>query len=178
MKAIGMIEVRGFLGAIGASDAALKAADVQLLNAESIRGGLTTVQLGGDVAAVYAAVDAGVAVAKKLDCLISHHVIPRVAKQTEQILTKAISKKIKKEPKKHVDENQQEAEKAIAKTDLPDQPTDKNERITELQAKRVSELRKEAYQLNVKQLKPSEIKSASKQALINAILAEIKGSDR
>ena len=39
MKALGMIEVRGFLGAVSAADAALKAADVDLNNAEIIRGG-------------------------------------------------------------------------------------------------------------------------------------------
>ena len=68
MRALGMIEVRGFLGAISAVDAALKAANVELNNAETIRGGLTTIELVGDVAAVHAAVGAGVIVAKKLNC--------------------------------------------------------------------------------------------------------------
>ncbi|MDT2757746.1 BMC domain-containing protein [Enterococcus asini] len=87
MKALGMIEVRGFLGAVSAADAALKAADVDLNNAEVIRGGLTTVELVGDVAAVEAAVDAGVAVAESLNCLISHHVIARLDPQTQIVTT-------------------------------------------------------------------------------------------
>ena len=70
MKALGMVEVKGFLGAISVADAALKAADVTLLKAEIINGGLTTVELIGDVAAVQAAVEVGTEVAKELNCLL------------------------------------------------------------------------------------------------------------
>lgn len=87
MKALGMVEVKGFLGAISVADAALKAADVTLLKAEIINGGLTTVELIGDVAAVQAAVEVGTEVAKELNCLIAHHVISRVDAQTEVILS-------------------------------------------------------------------------------------------
>ncbi|MDY4027185.1 MAG: BMC domain-containing protein, partial [Enterococcus avium] len=52
MTALGMIEVRGYLGAVSVADTALKAANVTLNNAEVIRGGITTIQLTGDVAAV------------------------------------------------------------------------------------------------------------------------------
>ena len=75
------------LGAISVADAALKAADVTLLKAEIINGGLTTVELIGDVAAVQAAVEVGTEVAKELNCLIAHHVISRVDAQTEVILS-------------------------------------------------------------------------------------------
>ena len=44
-KALGLIEVRGFLGAIVVADAALKAANVSLLNVETVKSGLNTVQL-------------------------------------------------------------------------------------------------------------------------------------
>ena len=51
-KALGLIEVRGFLGAVVVADAALKAANVSLLNVETVKSGLNTVQLVGDVSAV------------------------------------------------------------------------------------------------------------------------------
>ncbi|MGL9846519.1 hypothetical protein IGJ91_001684 [Enterococcus sp. DIV0765f] len=162
MNAIGMIEVRGFLGAISVSDAALKSADVTLLNAEIIKGGLTTVQLSGDVAAVNAAVDAGVVVAKALNCLISHHVISRVDEQTHILF---------QQPKTEEPAEPTKVETKVEATQI----SETNDRRAELQAKRVAELRKEAYKLNVKHLKPSEIKSASKQSLVEAIMVEIKG---
>jgi len=92
-KALGLIEVRGKLGAILAADAAIKAANVILLGSEVIRGGLTTIYVIGDVAAVKAAIEAGeVAVANK-NCLISSHVIPRLNDQVEKMLMKSFGKK-------------------------------------------------------------------------------------
>ena len=86
IQALGLIEVKGFLGAIAAADAALKTADVNLLNAEKISGGLTTIQLTGDVAAVKVAVDAGAAVAQELNLLRSAHVIPRLSLEARKII--------------------------------------------------------------------------------------------
>ena len=57
--ALGLIETRGLVGAIEASDAGLKAADVRLLGTEKADAGLVTVKFVGEVAAVKAAVDAG-----------------------------------------------------------------------------------------------------------------------
>lgn len=58
-EALGLIEVTGFLGAVVAADTCLKAANVELIRCEVIKGGLTTVELTGDVGAVNAAVEAG-----------------------------------------------------------------------------------------------------------------------
>ena len=44
-RALGLIEVKGYLGAVVAADAALKAANVSLLNIETVKAGLNTVQL-------------------------------------------------------------------------------------------------------------------------------------
>ncbi|MBO0461818.1 BMC domain-containing protein [Enterococcus sp. DIV1298c] len=174
MNAIGMIEVRGFLGAVSVSDAALKSADVNLLNAEIIKGGLTTVQLSGDVAAVNAAVDAGVVIAKQLNCLISHHVISRVDEQTQILFQKPQAEEsVTEVTPEHLVEPAEPVQ--VEAPVEPEKVSETKDRRAELQAKRVAELRKEAYKLNVKQLKPSEIKSASKQALVEAIMAEIKG---
>ncbi len=74
--ALGMIETRGMLPAIEAADASLKAANVTLSNIEKVGGGLVTIMLRGDVAAVKAATDAGAASARKVGELISVHVIP------------------------------------------------------------------------------------------------------
>ena len=79
MQALGMIETKGTLAAVEAADAMLKAADVALLEKTKVGGGLVTVTVTGDVAAVTAAVDAGAAAVERLgsDCLRTRHVIPR-----------------------------------------------------------------------------------------------------
>ena len=86
IKALGMIEVTGYLGAISAADAALKAANVQLLRSEKVKGGITTIELVGDVAAITAAVDAGKMVAEKLNCLRASHVIARMDPAVQNLL--------------------------------------------------------------------------------------------
>ncbi len=75
--ALGMIETRGFVGMVEASDAMVKAANVELVGYEKIGGGYTTAIVRGDVAAVKAAVEAGSRAAEKIGELISVHVIPR-----------------------------------------------------------------------------------------------------
>lgn len=75
--ALGLIETRGLIGAIEAADAAMKAADVELVGRERADAGLMTIKLKGDVAAVRAAVDAGAAAAQRVGELVSVHVIPR-----------------------------------------------------------------------------------------------------
>lgn len=85
-EALGLIEVRGYLGAIAALDTALKAANVSHLQLEKIQGGFSTLQLSGDVAAVKAAVEASKGEAERLGCLLSVHVIARIDEQTEKLL--------------------------------------------------------------------------------------------
>lgn len=77
MFALGMIETRGLVAAIEASDAMVKAADVELVGTEKIGSGLVTVMVRGDVGAVKAAVEAGSAVAQRLGEIVAVHVIPR-----------------------------------------------------------------------------------------------------
>ena len=76
--ALGMIETRGLLGAIEAADAALKSASVSLIGTRKAGGGLVTVLLSGDVAAVRSAVDAASASLSRLGIGFSAHVIPRL----------------------------------------------------------------------------------------------------
>ena len=77
MEALGLMEVLGRVGAVEALDAALKAAEVHLLKMVRTGGGLTTILITGEVAAVKAAVDAGGAAADPISQLVSVHVIPR-----------------------------------------------------------------------------------------------------
>ncbi len=85
-EALGMIETKGLVGLIEASDAMVKAANVQLVGWEKIGAGYVTAMVRGDVAAVKAATDAGAAAAGKVGELISVHVIPRPHSSLEEFL--------------------------------------------------------------------------------------------
>ncbi|KUO50818.1 MAG: ethanolamine utilization protein EutM [Desulfitibacter sp. BRH_c19] len=87
-NALGLIETKGLIGAIEASDAMVKAANVELMGKVLVGGGLVTVMVRGDVGAVKAATDAGAAAAKRVGELISVHVIPRPHDDVEMILPK------------------------------------------------------------------------------------------
>jgi ethanolamine utilization protein EutM len=86
MEALGLIETKGLVGSIEAADAAVKAANVELVHKEYIGAGFVTVIFRGDVASVKAATDAGAAAAKRVGELISVHVIPRPHMDVEMIL--------------------------------------------------------------------------------------------
>ncbi len=75
--ALGMVETRGFVGATEAADAMVKAAAVTILKKEYAEGGLVTILVQGDVAAVKAATDAGAVAAARVGELVAVHVIPR-----------------------------------------------------------------------------------------------------
>jgi len=77
LEALGMIETRGLVANIEASDAMLKAANVRLVGYVPVGSGLVSAYVKGDVAAVKAAVDAGAAAASKVGEVSSVHVIPR-----------------------------------------------------------------------------------------------------
>ncbi len=76
-EALGMIETRGMVSLIEASDAMVKSANVTLVGWEKIGSGYVTIFCRGDVAAVKAATDAGAAAARRVGELIAVHVIPR-----------------------------------------------------------------------------------------------------
>ena len=74
---IGMVETRGYVGSVEASDAMVKAASVTLIRQIQIGGGYVTVVVKGDVGSVTAAVEAGSEAAKRVGELVCSHVIPR-----------------------------------------------------------------------------------------------------
>lgn len=84
-EALGMIETRGFVGLVEASDAMVKTANVVIIGWEKVDAGLVTVLVRGDVGSVKAATDAGAAAARRVGELIGVHVIPRPADDLERV---------------------------------------------------------------------------------------------
>lgn len=77
--ALGIVETLGFTPAMQAADAAVKAANVSLGKWLKVGGGKVNIIIRGDVAAVKAAVDAGVAAASKIGNVEAQVIIPRPA---------------------------------------------------------------------------------------------------
>jgi microcompartment protein CcmL/EutN len=76
-NAIGLIETKGYVAALAAADAMVKAANVVIVGREQVGDGLVAVTVVGDVGAVKAATEAGAETASALGELVSVHVIPR-----------------------------------------------------------------------------------------------------
>jgi len=77
LEALGMIETRGLVALVEASDAMLKAANVTLIGWQKIGSGMVTALVVGDVAAVKAALDAGAAAAGRVGEVLGVQVLPR-----------------------------------------------------------------------------------------------------
>ena len=110
MNALGMIETRGLVASIEATDAMVKAASVTLISKTHVGGGLVTVMVEGDVGAVKAATDAGAAAAERVGELISVHVIPRPAADVAHILDRRPEPKPEPEPEPPAPEPEPEPE--------------------------------------------------------------------
>ena len=76
-NAIGMIETKGYVAALAAADAMVKAANVTIVGREEVGDGLVSVVIQGDVGAVKAATEAGAETASTVGEIVSVHVIPR-----------------------------------------------------------------------------------------------------
>jgi ethanolamine utilization protein EutM len=87
-QALGMIETKGLVCLIEATDAMLKAANVQMVGWEKVGSGLVTAFVTGDVAAVKAAIDAGANAAGKIGEVVSVQVIPRPHDELGAVLPK------------------------------------------------------------------------------------------
>ena len=88
LEALGMIETKGLVTLIEASDAMLKAANVTLIGWQKIGSGLVTAFIVGDVAAVKAAIDAGAAAAGRVGEVVGVQVIPRPTEEMVNVLPK------------------------------------------------------------------------------------------
>ena len=83
--ALGMIETRGLVGMVEATDAMLKTANVVFVGWQKVDAGLVTAIVRGDVGSVKAATDAGAAAARRVGELVGVHVIPRPADDLEKV---------------------------------------------------------------------------------------------
>src|SRR6266436_102265 len=92
LEALGMIETKGLVSLIEASDAMIKAANVTLVGWQKIGSGLVTAFVVGDVAAVKAAVDAGSAAAARVGEVVGIQVIPRPHEDTGTVVPNPATK--------------------------------------------------------------------------------------
>ena len=124
MKALGMIETIGLVGAIEAADVALKTAEVEIVNRHIVKGGIVTVELSGDVGAIKVAVEAGAEAAKKLGVFVSSHVIARpdeaVSRMIEENSIISIEN-VMEEITEVTDEKDLEAEKEEEKIEITEE---------------------------------------------------------
>ena len=98
-QSLGLLEVKGLLGAITMSDVMVKASNVHVVNIDRANGfGWFTVKVVGDVGAVQSAVEAGAMVAKEMGCFISSKVIPRVSQTVIDVFLQEETVPAKEEP--------------------------------------------------------------------------------
>ena len=85
-RALGMIETRGWVTAVEAADAMVKAAEVEAVGRQEVGGGLVSVIVRGEVAAVRAATEAGVVAAADAGEIVAFIIIPRPHESPEAVL--------------------------------------------------------------------------------------------
>jgi ethanolamine utilization protein EutM len=83
-NAIGILETKGFAPLIQGADAALKSANVELIEWRQVGSGYVSFVVAGDVAAVRSAIDAAVNAASKIGDVVSQLVIPRPVDELEK----------------------------------------------------------------------------------------------
>ena len=95
LEALGMIETKGFITLIEATDAMLKAANVEFMGWDKVGSGLVSAFVTGEVAAVKAATDAGAAAAGRVGEVVSIQVIPRPHEDLNIVLPAPVKKSSK-----------------------------------------------------------------------------------
>lgn len=119
-QSLGLLEVKGLLGAITMSDVMVKASNVHVVNIDRANGfGWFTVKVVGDVGAVQSAVEAGAMVAKEMGCFVSSKVIPRVSQTVIDVFLQEETVPAKEEPTAEVVEEPT----VEAKEDTPSTPS-------------------------------------------------------
>lgn len=180
--ALGLIETRGLVGAIEAADAMTKAAEVRLVGKERADGGLMTVKIIGDVAAVRAAVDAGAAAAQRVGELVSAHVIPRPADDTEMLIyvqappspwpeTQAPRKATLEDASPERELQVKRAHEEGPQKEIQFAGDDEKEYLAKLEAMTVHELRRYARGVKGLAIFGREISRANKEQLIKELMS-------
>jgi microcompartment protein CcmL/EutN len=86
--AVGIVETKGLVALIEASDAMLKAANVEVIGWDKVGSGMVSSFVTGDVAAVKAAVEAGAEAAGRVGEVVGVHIIPRPHDELTAMLPK------------------------------------------------------------------------------------------
>ena len=94
IEALGMVETKGFIPLVEATDAMVKAANVEFLGWDNVGSGFVSVFVTGDVAAVKAATDAGAAAAGRIGDVVSVQVIPRPHADISKVLPGSVKKAV------------------------------------------------------------------------------------
>jgi microcompartment protein CcmL/EutN len=156
-RALGLIEVKGYLGAIEAADIALKSANVNLIGCEIVRGGLVTVKLEGDVSSVKAAVEAVEDSMAKLKILVVAHVIARPDTSIWDIVCENVDGEEKTQKIKEIEHKDNTLENSTGIR-------------AELESKKVNDLRTLARSFNLDSMTKKQIKFAKKDRLVDEIV--------
>lgn len=85
-NSIGLLETRGFVAAVAATDAMVKAASVSVVQTRETGGGLVSIAIKGDVGAIKTAIEAGAETAHAVGEIVSTHVIARPHEETNALL--------------------------------------------------------------------------------------------
>jgi len=158
-KALGLVEVRGYVAAVEAADSALKAANVTLIGLEKIKGGITTIKIIGDVGAVKAAVDAAKASVESLGTFRTAHVIPRVDSQVEdlfferhkksqEVSRESYSEKSDTKDKEKIETQVKKKEETLVKEKVETSEVEIVEKVTEEKSEAKEENKEEEPQIN------------------------------
>ncbi|ADQ15495.1 BMC domain-containing protein [Halanaerobium hydrogeniformans] len=164
-NALGIIDTKGYVGAVVGADVCTKAANVKLTSCEKTTGGLVTVEIRGDVGAVTASINAASSAIPKVGNLVATHVIPRPSDQLERILGG-----IKEDLKKHKETGQtikRDLKEPESETSEPDQ--NEQELREKLWDMKVVELRSLARDTENIAMTNNEIKFARKAELVDAL---------
>ncbi|KAA3635973.1 MAG: BMC domain-containing protein [Calditrichaeota bacterium] len=169
-KALGLIETKGMIGAIEATDAAAKAAAVVVSSVELTEAAFMTVKIEGDLGAVQAAVEAGANAAQKVGELVSVHVIPNPSDELGAILPqfRYVTKYHPEDKRPALHDDVKPAKpKPVHKDSVTKKQTPRKQK--KLESMTVSELRQIARKIDNFPLKGREISMANKKKLIDTL---------
>ena len=180
MTALGLIETKGLVGAIEGADAMLKAANVRLLEKYCVGGGLVTITVAGEVAAVKASVEAAAAAIRRIDgaALVAEHVIARPDAELAKVIAlqpascTAQEKTVSAPAPAQAPVVQVPAQAPVQAAHAAQAPKAAAVRHNAVQLKKMSlnKVRQIAQSLSGLQLTRDEIAAAAKNVLIEAII--------
>lgn len=187
MKALGLIELLGYVPAVVALDTALKTAEVSFQQISKIDKGIVSLTVTGDVSAVQAAMDAAAAAAEQVGQVLYVHVIPRPHDEVDEMLNPPPAAPQAPQPPSASDGSDDEPDSETA-AELPQAETAQevsaeesaeltadlkaqmeNLTLEVLEGMTVKELRTIARELNITNMSRKEIRFGKKEDLVASI---------